>query len=334
MRKMATQLKLTDAASSQAMCTLAQEFKLDFEQASTILDERLAGRRFVFNRDGIEYYPFEGWAGEPSSPLEAISPLECEATIASTDSSCILIGETSDGSAYAVRGTVTFASRGAVKSYLRLGPMIVYLSPKGAIGLPAPMSTYELRVSLFDHQIAERMIRNSVEARIISSLIGSPEEMIVMADGSLKHPMGALSNFGPKFGSPSSTLVGFSKSSSLILSSSIANALVQARSASFGTVEGGPVKTVLAKFSPDGLVFRLDIVSSREGPAEVLGKVAWSDCFSVGYPESLRLAHHLSVFSRVEDAALKTYLARRYALRHLPIFGLRKIALGSFGAAR
>jgi hypothetical protein len=146
--------------------------------------------------------------------------------------------------------------------------------------------------------------------------------------------MGALSNFEAKFGSASSSLVGFSKSSSLVSSSSIANALAQARSASFGTVEGGPIKTILAKFSPDGLVFRLDIISNREEPAAILGRVAWSDCFSVGYPESLRLAHHLSVFSRAEDAALKTYLARRYSLKHLPTFGLRKIALGSFGAGR
>ena len=333
---MATQLKLTQAASSQAMCALAQKFKLDFEQAETILDERLAGRKFVFNRDGMEYYPFEGWQGDAAGALEAIIPIECETTVASTDSSCILIGETSDGSAYAVRGAVTFASGGTVESYLRLGPIIVYLSRKGAIGLPTPMGAYELKVSLFDHQIAERMIRNSVERMIISSLMDSPEEMIVMADGSLKHPAASVGEFGSPPSASCSTLVGFSKSSSLVSSGGVANALAQARSASFGTVEGGNVTTLLAKFSPDGLVFRLDIKSVRreERPGEVLGRVLWSDCFSVGYPESLRLAHHLSVFSRAEDAALKTYLARRYALKHLPTFGLRKIALGSFAAAR
>ena len=234
LRKMATQLKLTEAASSQAMCLLAEEFKLDFEQASSILEERLAGRRFVFNRDGREYYPFEDWQSEPTGTLESITPLETEATVASADSSCILIGETSDGSAYAVRGAVSFAMGGTVESYLRLGPIIVYLSPKGAIGLPTPMNAYELRVSLSDHQIAERMIRNSIEGKILPSLIDSPEEMIVVADGSLKHPMGALSNLNTVFGNALSSLVGFSKSSSLVSSSGIASALAQAARPRYG----------------------------------------------------------------------------------------------------
>jgi hypothetical protein len=316
------------------MSALALDFKLHFEKSSPILNERLSGRRFVFNKDGKEYYPFGEWEEGAGGILEGITPLQCEAIVASTDSSCILIGETSDGSAYAVRGAVVFARGGSVESFLRIGPMIVYLSPKGVVGLQTPMSGYELKVSLSDHQIAERTIRNSVEKRIIGSLLAVPQEMIVMADGSLKHPTGALSDFTHRFSNSSSCLIGFSKSSSLVSSSSITNSLSRARAASFGLVEDGPVKTVLAKFSPDGLVFRLDIVNRRERIADVLGKVSWNDGFTVGYPESLRLAHHLSVFTRSEDAALKAYLTKQYSLKHLPTFGLRKMALGSFGSGR
>ncbi len=331
---MATQLNLTDAISFETMSTLAREFKLQFEKTSAVLDESLTGRKFVFNRDGKEYYPFEEWEGGAGGILEEIAPIECQATVASADSSCILIGETSDGSAYAVRGAVVFARGGSVESFLRIGPIIVYLSPKGAFGLQTPMSAYELRVSLSDHQIAERTIRNSVEKKIIGSLLSSSNEMIVIADGSLKHPMGGLSDFTHRFGNTSSCLIGFSKSSSLVFSSSMTNSVFRARGASFGIVEDGPVKTILAKFSPDGLVFRLDIVNRRERTADVLGKISWNDCFAVGYPESLRLAHHLSVFTRSEDAALKAYLTKRYSLKYLPTFGLRKMTLGSFGAAR
>ncbi len=331
---MATQLNLTDTASLDTMSMLAQDFKRQFEKTSEILNERLKGRKFVFNKDGKEYYPFEEWGEGAGGVLEEIIPLECDATIASTDSSCVLIGETSDGSAFAVRGAVVFACGGSVQSYLRIGPIIVYLSPHGMLGLHTPVSSYELRIALSDHQIAERTIRNSVEKKIIGSLLLSPKETIVMADGSLKHPMGALSEFTHRFGNSSSSLVGFSKSSSLVSSSSITNSLARARTSSFGMIEDGPVRTVLAKFSPDGLVFRLDMVKRRESAAELLGKISWSDRFAVGYPESLRLAHHLSVFTRAEDAALKAYLAGRYSLKHLPTFGLRKMALGSFGAAR
>src|SRR5690349_6627482 len=100
LRKMATQLNLTD--TSQAMSALAQEFRLHFEKSSPMLSESLSGRRFAFNRDGKEYYPFGEWEEGAGGILEGIVPLECAATVASTDSSCILIGETSDGAAYAV----------------------------------------------------------------------------------------------------------------------------------------------------------------------------------------------------------------------------------------
>src|SRR5437016_11589477 len=99
LRKMATQLNLTENVTTGAMSALALDFKLHFEKSSPILNERLTGRRFVFNKDGKEYYPFGEWEEGAGGILEGITPLECEAIVASTDSSCILIGETSDGSA-------------------------------------------------------------------------------------------------------------------------------------------------------------------------------------------------------------------------------------------
>jgi len=84
----------------------------------------------------------------------------------------------------------------------------------------------------------------------------------------------------------------------------------------------------VAKFSNDGLVFRLDVARPVGQLERILGLVLYNDGFSVGYPESLRVAHHLSVFSRSEDIALKAYLSKRYCLRHLPAFGVRRMTLG------
>jgi hypothetical protein len=89
-------------------------------------------------------------------------------------------------------------------------------------------------------------------------------------------------------------------------------------------------KTVLAKFTPDGLVFRLDVPEDVEGVPTVLGRILWNDAFASGYPDSLKVAHHLSVFTSAEDQALKALVTKRFRLRHLPTFSLRKIALGSF----
>jgi hypothetical protein len=60
----------------------------------------------------------------------------------------------------------------------------------------------------------------------------------------------------------------------------------------------------------------------------VLGSILSNDSFTVGYPESLRVAHHLSVFARSEDMALKAYITDRYSLKHLRSFGLRRLTLG------
>jgi hypothetical protein len=93
------------------------------------------------------------------------------------------------------------------------------------------------------------------------------------------------------------------------------------------------VSTVLAKFSPDGLVFRLDVSGTEEPVERVLGRILWNDAFSAGYPESLKVAHHLSVFSRADGQALKAFVTKKFRLRQLPTFTLRTIALGSFKGA-
>ena len=187
---------------------------------------------------------------------------------------------------------------------------------------------YELRVALSDHLIAERIIRNSVEKRILASLLNFPQRMIVLADGSLKHPLETSPDLLFHDGESGSALVGVSKTSSLISSNKMSGVVSRAKGPAYAPVEDGLVNTLLAKFSKDGLVFRVDLARCRGRAAQTLGTIMSNDNFSAGYPESLRVAHHLSVFSRSEDMALKAYLTNRYALKHLRSFGLRRIALG------
>ena len=170
---------------------------------------------------------------------------------------------------------------------------------------------------------------------------------MIMADGSLKHPLGQFNGPLPRLGGQGGgegsgmCLVGFSKSSSLILSEGAVAALSKSRTAAYHKVDSGEsdrvsisrrVQTVLAKFSADGLVFRVDIAAQNddESLARVLGTILWNDAFSSGYPDSLKVAHHLSVFSKADDQALKAFVTRRFKLRQLPTFSLRRIALGSF----
>jgi len=324
---MSNQQTVAAAVGMHALDSLAREFKARFELSSGLISERLAGREFIFNDDGKDVYPFAGWSEASDGEVHNILPVEEQATIASTDSSCILLGESFEGAVYAVRAAVAFSRAGLVRGYFRVGPSIVYLSSNGAYGLPTEMEAFELRVALTDHQIAERIIRNSVERRIVSTLATAPQVSIVMADGSLKHP---FELYPPDIvrGASDACLVGFSKSSNLVASSRLTGTVTRAPGPAYCASHEGLIQTVVAKFSRDGLVFRLDVARPLSQLQRVLGLILHNDRFSVGYPESLRVAHHLSVFSRSEDTALKAYLRKRYRLRQLPAFGIRRMTLG------
>jgi hypothetical protein len=328
LRNMNNQLSVASVVNMETLESLAREFKQRFETSSGLINERLTGKEFIFNNDGKDAYPFAGWSEASDSETYPIVPEQGQATIASTDSSCILLGESFEGCVYAVRAAVSFSCAGIVRGYFRVGPTVVYLSPKGAYGLPGELEPYELRMAISDHLIAERIIRNTVEKRIVGALVASPQVSIVMADGSLKHPFDTYPASVVRSDSDA-CLVGFSKSSSLVASSRLTGTVSKAIGPAFCSASEGPIQTVVAKFSNDGLVFRLDIATPKAQLERILGLILSNDGFSVGYPESLRVAHHLSVFSRSEDTALKAYLTKRYRLRHLPAFGLRRMTLGS-----
>jgi hypothetical protein len=309
---------------------IAKEFRQAFEDLAKQADRELSGKNFIFSRYGKELYPYFEETDATTVP-GCIIPLKEGRPVASVDSTCVLIGESSDGALYAARTAVGISLMGAPRRFVRIGPILVYASPAGINGLGTNLSGQELSLLLSDHAVAERVIRNRVERRIVDCLLASEEKLIVMADGSLKHPLGQF--VGRTTMQGRNALIGFSKSSNLILSEGIVRSLTKAEGPSYQMLDDGRVNTVLAKFSADGLVFRLDLMTGGEDAPAVLGRLLWNDSFSAGYPESLKLAHHLSIFSKADDQALKAFVTKRFRLRRLPTFTLRTIALGSFRGA-
>lgn len=305
---------------------LAREFEDAFEELSKSAERELVGKAFVFSRYGRELYPYFEPTDADLVP-GCIIPIKEGRPVASVDSTCVLIGETSEGSLFAARTAVGISYGGCLRKFFRLGPILVYASSSGLMGLARDISSSELDLLLSDHTVAERFIRNTIERRVVSAL-SSRNGMILMADGSLRHPMGQRP-VGILRSKDRASLVGFSKSSNLILSEGAMAALSKAQVPSYFPVEEGPVSTVLAKFTPEGLVFRLDLAGPEDAHT-TLGRILWNDAFASGYPDSLKVAHHLSIFSKAEDQALKTYVTKKFRVRHLYTFPLRKIALGSF----
>ena len=329
MAKMRNSMTLSDIDNIDLLGTVAKEFRQAFQDLEQKADRELSGRSFIFSRYGKELYPYFEETNATTVP-GCIIPVKEGRPVASVDSTCVLVGESANGALYAARTAVGISFLGSLRKFVRLGPILVYANPSGIDGLGTGLSSPELSMLLSDHKVAERMIRNIIERRVVGSLLTSGEKLLVLSDGSLKHPFGQFAGEGlPKRGIGSS-LIGFSKSSNLLFSEGVVSALTRAEGPVFQRLDEGVVSTVLAKFSSDGLVFRLDLVTDEETVESILGRLLWNDSYSAGYPESLKLAHHLSVFSKAEDQALKAFVTKRFKLKRLPTFNLRTVALGSF----
>ena len=308
--------------------SLAREFEEAFAELAESAERELTGKTFVFSRYGRELYPcFE--ATDAKLVPGCIIPIKEGRPVASVDSTCVLVGETAQGALYAARTAVGISMGGALRRFFRLGPILVYANPSGLSGLLPRMPSSELDLLISDRSVAERFIRNTVERRVIEAIASGDDDTIIMADGSLKHPLSQFSAPSFRRGVGGRSMVGFSKSSNLILSEDTVTALSRSPVPAYHLLDQGPVSTALAKFTPDGLVFRLD-VSGPEPAETTLGRILWNDAFASGYPDSLKVAHHLSGFSRADDQALKAFVAKRFRVRQLHTFPLRKIALGSF----
>ena len=307
---------------------LAEEFQEAFHELSARAERELPGRTFVFSSYGRELYPYFEATDADQVP-GCIIPVKEGRPVASVDSTCILVGETAQGALYAARTAVGISMEGSLRRFFRLGPILVYANSSGLSGLIPSIPPTEMDLLLSDHAVAERFIRNTIERRVVEALARSDGDSIIVADGSLKHPMGQLLPTVLRRLGKGRCFVGFSKSSNLIVSEGAVSALSTARVPSFCPLSGGDVTTLLAKFTPDGLVFRLDL-SCPEPPEKTLGRILWNDAFASGYPDSLRIAHHLSIFSKAEDQALKAFVTKRFRVHQLHTFPLRKIVLGGF----
>ncbi|MGH9920551.1 MAG: hypothetical protein ACRD6W_16995, partial [Nitrososphaerales archaeon] len=102
-------MSVATVVNMDTLQSLAREFKQRFELSSGLIHEKLAGKEFIFNHDGKDAYPFAGWSEACDGELRPILPVEEQVTIASTDSSCILLGESFEGAVYAVRAAVAFS---------------------------------------------------------------------------------------------------------------------------------------------------------------------------------------------------------------------------------
>jgi hypothetical protein len=323
------------------------------ELLGSVLEDSLAGlkrKRVIFRTDfSKEAIPLQTFSqvvlGNTSNALKSFSQTPRDRIVASIDSSCALIGETEEGSIYAGRVATVFATKGSILRYHRAGPVIFYFDPitiKSSLG--SQINNKISNVMLFDRSIAERFIRNYLERGAQIQAANSLSDAIILVDGALRSSVweqrdSSLKRLQNACEENLNQLLGFSKASSLRVISNAGAILLSAQRCQVfldltNSIRAflpncGTNRITVAKFSPNSTVFRVDFSSSNvEDEAQLLADLKYNDSFFRGYPETLRLAHHLSVFDSSTISSVRSYLAKKYDLIQIPSDDLRATILG------
>ncbi|MGQ9780755.1 MAG: DNA double-strand break repair nuclease NurA [Nitrososphaeria archaeon] len=320
-----------------------------FDQTFTyLLDVKKAfGKKIIFHdNDCGDLRPIVSLSTSPI-PLnvEPFEPVEDSCDVAGVDSSCITIGETEEGAIYSVKSAVSIFNSSRPKAYHIYGPYVVYVDEQAIrqVYRDNPLREKIVKLVILEHDYAKNLVRTIVEREIFRYLSDTMENGIILCDGSLKSSAFEvegckLKEILKRSNEKGNTLIGVSKSSRLKFIRKVSNHLELLNYAPVKVDVHLVVDHLLAKleghifvvkFKKHGYAFRVDIPYDSVLDVDVsLGKVLFNDGFRHGYPESLMMAHNISVFNELEQVSVKSALTRSFNMKQVPATRLRKVLLG------
>jgi hypothetical protein len=87
---------------------------------------------------------------------------------------------------------------------------------------------------------------------------------------------------------------------------------------------------LLVKFGNNNSpILRVDLITANGDKDGALGKLLGNDSISSGYPETLRLAHHISTFTNTEVSCLRGHILSNYDVTELASEDIRRKLLSS-----
>jgi hypothetical protein len=329
----------------------ALEKLVDVESITESLDNSLTtlfGKRIFFrsdfSRESIPLQMKEESQKTIPYQIRTFARTSRDRQIIGIDSSCALIGETEDGPIFAGRVAVVGSFRANTRAHCRAGPFIFYMSHETLEeelrrSLPAKV----IKAILSDIGLAERFIRIRLERSAQLQVARIHSDAIILVDGSLRSsvlemPTLSLKELERSAEENFNQLVGFSKTSSIRFVANLAGMLQSTGRCNCYCDITDPLRifaqrldgrVLLAKFAQNSRVFRVDMsrVNAEEDP-QVLADLKANDIFFRGYPETLRLAHHLSVFDSFTVSSTRSYISKKFGLIRVPSDDLRATILG------
>jgi len=324
---------------------------VDIESLSENLDRsltNLVGKKVFFRSDfSKESIPLQNLESS-SKPMpyqvQSFAANPRERQVVGIDSSCALIGETEDGSIFAGRVAIVSSSKTKTRRHCRAGPFIFYMNQKTlAEEMSSRLPRKAIRAILTDTSLAERFIRIRLERSAQLQAARTNSDALILVDGSLRSSMLetralCLREVERATEEHFNQLVGLSKTSSLKYFSNAAGWLQSTgKSNSFFDISDSlkifaqnlESRVLVAKFSPNSQVFRVDMSKvNAEDDAQILSDLKYNDIFFRGYPETLRLAHHLSVFDSFTISSTRSYLSKKFRMVRIASDDLRSTILG------
>lgn len=261
------------------------------------------------------------------------------------DSSCIRLAQADDGAFYSVKIAAIGAYGRELSGYLVIGPLLMYvdeanakilIKETAAAGLPAVLLVN-------NNNLLERLIRVISERIVAHALVSSLEESLILLDGCLRpsimEPRGAnISAISGTARERGNEIIGISKGTQIrilancidrLCSSSTAPSFVEVPKQKVGLSQRITERIFAVRFSRAPIAFRVDIPSNAgQSERTILSEIVHNDDLSSGYPQTLRLAHHHSLFARSEIMSLRTCIRRDFGVIPQPSQPIRPTALG------
>ena len=304
------------------------------------LDE-LRGRRIIFSRDDKKLVPRDGWglkSGQFCGTVNTFRPLHEKTLVAAIDSSCVKMAETEDGSLYAVKCGIATAIDGHALMHFRIGPFLFYVTESSL--RESELDDRLAKAVLLDDDIAKRLVRirteRAVQKELASHLVGS----MILVDGSLRGSIfegrqRSINKISEECVLRKNTVIGISKATRFRPLERAAGPLLKVPGPAYIDVEiivkslvrNSAGSNVMVRLDGTGPALRADIIGG--GNSESLGRLIGNDAISSGYPETLRLAHHISTFTGTEITCLRSHVLNNYDVTELAADDIRRTLLGS-----
>ncbi|MEM3096635.1 MAG: hypothetical protein QW756_07750 [Nitrososphaerota archaeon] len=246
--------------------------------------------------------------------------------VVACDTSTIKLAESSEGSFWALRGSIVVRDRNQRKAML-FGPFLYKLTPRNCPAILGKL--YEslgcrMRSPQVSSFIAPKVIANLFERILQHHALSLLEDGILLLDGSLTagpvdSPTTALRRLVDGATMSGCGVLAFSKSTRLVCMGRNILELARGHEPPYllrpvltPSTTGRYVvlgEVYVARLAPCSFPFRVDAVSpDGVDVRQVFQFLLSSDSLIYGYPESLALAHQIATFNRIDMMSLRASL--------------------------